>query len=313
MTPFFSIVIPTYNRSGSIRRTLDSVRHQTFTDFECVIVDDGSNDGDQLAEVVSGMNDGRFRLVRTKNGGGGAARNAGVNSSHGRFIAFLDSDDFFFPSKLDECRAAIERSEFNERETVLFSQIIVDRGCSRTWVKPSRSPRAEEPIDDYLIFQGGFIQTSTIVLSREIALRVPFDPILPFGQDTDFCIRLNAHGCRFEMLPEPLVVWDDTAAPNRVSGTRKVDALLAWTDRIRPLISDRCYYAYRGWHGAKAAYSSKQANLAARLYFDALLHGSFTPRLAVKAALQISLPSNTHRNLANMVVRLFGKKKKANP
>lgn len=91
----FSIVIPAYNRADTILPTLQSVQAQTFDDFECLIVDDGSKDGAALKQVVEGMNDPRFHYIHRENGGGGAARNTGIMAAKGDYIAFLDSDDFF--------------------------------------------------------------------------------------------------------------------------------------------------------------------------------------------------------------------------
>ena len=310
--PFFSVVVPTYNRASTIARTLESVRIQTWSNFECIIVDDGSLDGPDLADAVSRLEDRRFRVIRQDNAGGGAARNKGVAAAKGNFIAFLDSDDFFLPNKLSDIHAELVRPGGDDQHTVLFSQIFVERGKERTWIKPSRAPHACERIDDYLILNGGFIQTSSIVIPREVARDVRFDEALPFGQDTDFCIRLAAFGCSFSMMPEPLVVWTDDSTLNRVSNNRRVDALLSWTDRVKPLISKKSYLAYRGWHGAKAAMSASPI-LAVKLFTTALVRGAFSPKLAARVSMQIFLPPRLYRNAANWVVTYFGVNLKDKP
>jgi GT2 family glycosyltransferase len=105
----FSIVIPTYNRVHLLARTLDSVWRQGFTDFEVVVVDDGSNDGTQ--EYLQSFGD-RIRIVQQANGGPGAARNAGVRAASGKYVALLDSDDIWFPWTLNIFARAI--AQFNE-------------------------------------------------------------------------------------------------------------------------------------------------------------------------------------------------------
>lgn len=92
--PFFSVVIPTYNRGALIAATLDSVFAQEYRDFEVIVVDDGSTDdtADRLRPYLD-----RIRFVTQANKGPGAARNLGANSSIGEYIAFLDSDDLWFP------------------------------------------------------------------------------------------------------------------------------------------------------------------------------------------------------------------------
>ena len=95
--PTVSIIIPAFNAEGRIREALDSVFEQTFTDFEVIVVDDGSQDGTvgDLQAFAS-----RITLIRTDNRGPGAARNTGVAASRGRYIAFLDADDTWLPDKL---------------------------------------------------------------------------------------------------------------------------------------------------------------------------------------------------------------------
>lgn len=90
----FSVVIPTYNRVHLLARTLDSVWRQRFTDFEVIVVDDGSNDGTH--EYLRSLGHA-IRIVQQANGGPGAARNAGVRAASGKYVALLDSDDLWFP------------------------------------------------------------------------------------------------------------------------------------------------------------------------------------------------------------------------
>jgi glycosyltransferase involved in cell wall biosynthesis len=96
--PEVSIVMPTFNRADTIGRAIDSVRAQTFADWELIIVDDGSTDG--TAAAVSGI-DPRIKLQRQENQGCYVARNAGMHNSSGRYITFLDSDDEWLPHFLE--------------------------------------------------------------------------------------------------------------------------------------------------------------------------------------------------------------------
>jgi GT2 family glycosyltransferase len=102
----FSVVIPTYNRVHLLARTLDSVWRQRFTDFEVVVVDDGSNDGTR--EYLRSFG-GRIRIMQQANGGPGAARNAGVRAASGKYVALLDSDDLWFPWTLNIFAQTIEQ------------------------------------------------------------------------------------------------------------------------------------------------------------------------------------------------------------
>ena len=104
--PFFSVVIPTYNRAGFLEAAIESVLDQSFCDFELIVIDDGSTD--QTEQLVRDFKDKRLIYVRQTQGGVSAARNAGIQHSGGRFICFLDSDDRFKNSKLEIARRYIQ-------------------------------------------------------------------------------------------------------------------------------------------------------------------------------------------------------------
>jgi glycosyltransferase involved in cell wall biosynthesis len=96
-----SVIIPTHNRSSLLKRAVRSVLKQTYTYFECIIVDDASSDGTQ--EVVNSFKDDRLVYLRNKdNRGASASRNKGIKKSQGEFIAFLDDDDEWLDEKLEK-------------------------------------------------------------------------------------------------------------------------------------------------------------------------------------------------------------------
>lgn len=98
-----SIVIPLFNKEKAIARCLDSVLSQTYADFECVVVDDGSND--KSASVVLSYKDDRIRYVYKENGGVSSARNFGLKNARGEWIVYLDADDYFLPDALKVMRS----------------------------------------------------------------------------------------------------------------------------------------------------------------------------------------------------------------
>ncbi|HYE37377.1 glycosyltransferase family A protein [Methylocaldum sp.] len=116
METLFSIVIPAYNRTATIRACLDSVLTQRSRDFEVVVVDDGSED--DTVEIVESYGD-EVRLIRQRNRGAGAARNTGIQAANGEYIVFLDGDDAWFPYTLGHYAACIERFE---RPSLLIGQ-----------------------------------------------------------------------------------------------------------------------------------------------------------------------------------------------
>ena len=98
-----SIIIPLYNKEGSIAQALDSVMAQECQDFEVVVVDDGSTDGG--AAIVETFDDSRIRLIRQANAGVSVARNRGIEEARGEYVAFLDADDVWMPGFLSEIEA----------------------------------------------------------------------------------------------------------------------------------------------------------------------------------------------------------------
>jgi len=134
--PFFSIVIPTHNRLLSLMEALDSIRWQAFTDYEVIVVDDGSTDGtaEKMLEAFgnwkqetgslkknergdfsgnskSNIQNPTFKILLQKNAGPGAARNFGGREARGEYLAFLDSDDLWFPWTLEVYKQVIEQEK----------------------------------------------------------------------------------------------------------------------------------------------------------------------------------------------------------
>ena len=111
-----SIITPSYNSAKYIKQTIDSVRAQTYTDWEMLIVDDCSTDNTcDIVEAIA-KEDNRVKLIRQEqNGGAAVARNRALENSTGRFIAYLDADDIWLPEKLSR------QVEFMEQNDVAFS------------------------------------------------------------------------------------------------------------------------------------------------------------------------------------------------
>lgn len=97
--PFFSIVIPLYNKENSIKDTLQSILVQTYTDFEIIVINDGSTDQSESRALE--ISDPRIQLFSTPNQGVSKARNYGIEKALGTLIAFLDADDYWFPKHLE--------------------------------------------------------------------------------------------------------------------------------------------------------------------------------------------------------------------
>ncbi len=220
-TSLVSIVIPAFNRASQLPRALDSVLAQTVSDWEIVLVDDGSTDATR--EVVARYRDrigDRLRYVFQDNRGPGAARNRGIERARGRFVAFLDSDDEFLPKKLERQLALVSRcpdlgfvySDFSYRETggaFVYSAFAVRHPTAREVPCEPVGPalfRCRGSLFDTLI-RGYFICTITGLVRRDVleeGVRFPED--LRFGEEWLFYLRV-ARRCDAGFVDEPLSVY----------------------------------------------------------------------------------------------------------
>lgn len=105
-----SVIVPIYNMEDYLRRCLETLRAQTFLDFEVLMVDDGSTDGSRRIEEEFAREDPRFRLLAQANGGVASARNAGLREAQGEYLAFVDADDFVEPDFLEVLTDAAQAS-----------------------------------------------------------------------------------------------------------------------------------------------------------------------------------------------------------
>lgn len=290
--PFFSVVIPVYNRAAALAAALASVRAQSFQDFEIVVVDDGSEDDPRA--VVGTLNDPRVHFIRQDNAGGGAARNTGIDHARGMFVAFLDSDDMFLPHHLERMHALLKESAGQAG----YARVRVDRGKGRIFLKPPRALWPGEDMANYLLCDRGFTPTSTIVAPREAAASVRFDEHLRVAEDTDFAIRLSLAGYRFQMLDAPGATWKDEFDPDRLSASAGGEELHGWLGRLRPEIPARAWHGARGWAYAKLIVRQNPLK-ALGLYLNAVFRGCYQPRLAATIFLQIFMGPAAYRRLAD--------------
>jgi len=210
--PEISIVIPTYNGERFLAMTLDSVLAQTFTNWECVIVDDGSTDGSAAIAQSYAEKDSRFRLVRQeKNGGIANARNRGIDeiNQHSAYVIFLDSDDVWANDALGSLRNALE----NDRRAVaahgighfidsngneIFSGQLQKHGAERKIVRHNRvtTLSINEPTCFASIILYNDIVTPGLILIRHNILNCvgKFDLTTPPAEDWDMWIRLSRKG-----------------------------------------------------------------------------------------------------------------------
>lgn len=182
--PYFSVVIPTYNRADRIEKTINSVLQQAFTDFELIVVDDGSTDNTEA--VVRSFDDPRINYMWKVNGERAAARNAGVQVSRGMYVTFLDSDDWLYPRHLGLVREAI-RTLTDPAVYHQAYEVVDDRGQVL-----SRDYLGRRNINKLLFTRGNVLSCIGVFVRGDIARSTPFNetPALTGLEDWELWIRL---------------------------------------------------------------------------------------------------------------------------
>jgi glycosyltransferase involved in cell wall biosynthesis len=194
-----STIIPTYNRSSKVIRAISSVLYQTFTDYEIIVVDDGSNDDtlDRLAPLSRYI---RY-LCHSKNLGVSAARNTGIKASRSPFIAFLDSDDYWLPEKL-----SMQMDFFRHHPEAVACQ------TEEIWIRKGIrvNPRKKHVKPSGDIFESSLklclVSPSSVMVRRSLCDELGlFDEDLPACEDYDLWLRIS---CRYPifLIPRYLVI-----------------------------------------------------------------------------------------------------------
>jgi glycosyltransferase involved in cell wall biosynthesis len=294
--PFFSVIIPVYNRADALAVAIGSVLDQTWQDFEIVVVDDGSSDDPK--SVIETFGDPRIRFIRQENQGGGVARNTAIDAASGRYIAPLDSDDFFLPHHLQTMKDLLDGAP----NIVGYARMRVDRGHGRVILKPPRALHAGEDMGEYLLCDRGFVPTITVVVERETAKKVRYHANLRVAEDTDFAIRLQQAGCAFKMAPGAGAVWKDLHDPSRTSAGGRALRFAVWLEQMKPVLTRKAWLGARGWAYAKMVARDGHRLMALQFYLAAVLRGCYRPRLAAIILLQIFLDARAYRTIADNAI-----------
>ncbi len=284
MHPVVSVVIPTYNHAEYVLDTLASVFGQTFTDYEIIVVNDGSPD-DTTARLRPLAEAGRVRYFEQANAGQAVARNRGFAEARGEFIAFLDDDDLWPPDKLAWQVAAMREHP----EWAMLSGLSGLLGADGV---PAESHRADDvlvlqPTEE--MFEGSGIHSPGQVLIRRDALAAVggFDPKLWGSDDMDLWIRLSAQGVAAQIRRTALYYRVHGGNASHAIGRMFWNAVRTVRKNLRLLPRDR-----RGqvWHSALMciyAYSGTRIMKAAR-------HGGFRARWAALRVVAYLLPAALH-------------------
>ncbi|HJR54481.1 MAG TPA: glycosyltransferase family 2 protein [Gemmatimonadota bacterium] len=305
MTPRVTVVIPTAGRPRLVTRAVESALSQTLREIEVAVVIDGP---DTMTEkALSAIADPRLRTVRRTKGGPGAARNTGVETAAGEWVALLDDDDLWAPGKLERQLAVAERSAL--AYPIVAGRVAADDGSGRVQVWPRRLPAAGEAMGDYLLvrrspFWGeSLIHTSTILARRSLFQEVRFREDMTCHEDMDWLLRatrVEGAGVVFVPGAEPLATWHVDLGRPRASRIGDWRESLGWARLEHTLISRRAYAGFLLTN--IAAHAARQRSAAAlwQLPLEAFRHGRPRVRdLALFAGIWL-LPEAARKRAADL-------------
>ncbi len=226
-SPLVSIVLPTHNRAGVVGRSIRTVLDQSFKDIELIVVDDASTD--ETAEVVRDIDDPRLTYIQHPyQQGANVARNTGILATRGKYVAFQDSDDEWFPDKLSAQLNAMK--SMGNRASIAFCKFWRIIGKKSEIIPRSNRLSGDGLFDVHAeLLKGNFITTQTLLIERNLLMAVgKFDESLRRLQDWDLVLRLSAKS-PFLFVDQPLVrafIGEDSISSQKRLYCEAVEAII---------------------------------------------------------------------------------------
>lgn len=256
--PLVSIIIPTFNRAHLIGETLDSVLTQTYQNWECIVVDDGSTD--KTKEIVQeySKKDSHFRYFQRPlqmPKGANACRNYGFEQSRGEYIQWFDSDDFMHPEKLN-IKMGYALSE--------NADIIVDTHTTQSIIILSKKPKVEifESSDFYVDFILGKkpVITNDVMVRRSVIGKLRYDENLHKAQEYEFYTRLFQQNLKYCFVDLPLSFYresKDSISKNTSKGnSAQVESLIYLSELIKKRHSNNILIVEKAERQGRKTYKS---------------------------------------------------------
>ena len=181
MIPFFSIILPTFNRSNIIIDSIESVCNQSFENWELIVIDDGSTDNTQAIIKDKINEDSRIKYLFQINSERSVARNNGIKNSKGQYICFIDSDDFFEENYLKALYKFIQKNE--AKKGMFFCNVSRLENGLKEKVKHEALESYPNPIE-YILLSKETVIPSRVCIHKEILTTNQFDETLNVSEDT---------------------------------------------------------------------------------------------------------------------------------
>ena len=243
MRPLISIVIPTYNRAFDLDRALKSVLIQTYSHWEALVVDNHSSD--KTDDLIKSFNDSRLKLFKIHNNGViAASRNLGINQSRGEYVAFLDSDDWWSPKKLEESIGYLQQGA----DVVYHDLFLVTKLNQKFFCRKALTRGLKSPAFNDLLVNGNALNNSSVVVRKKFLSAInglSEDRNLIAAEDYDAWLRIAKLTDKFKKIPQTLgYYWtggDNISSPDRTLKT--LDAIEErYANEIIDLDAHYCIY-----------------------------------------------------------------------
>ena len=258
MTPFFSIILPTFNRSNIIINSIESVCNQSFDNWELIIIDDGSTDNTQAIIKDKINEDSRIKYFYQKNSERSAARNYGINKTNGSYICFLDSDDLYENNYLNALHKFIQKNE--SKKGMIFCNVSRLENGVKEKVPYDALENYANPIE-YILLSKETVIPARVCIHEEILKFNKFDETLNISEDSELFTRI--------LVKHPVIQFDYYGAIYTIHNEnttnlknnpflRQLKSLnrIIRNKSVRPFISQRtrkikfssCYFGIAKYH-----------------------------------------------------------------
>ena len=198
---FFSIVIPTFNRSQKVKKAIESIINQTFQDFEIIVIDDCSTDN--TSDIVNSIQDNRIKYIKNEiNKERCISRNIGISKAIGEYICFLDSDDYHLPNHLQTIYNTIEKNNFKKEFYFVNAWDETEDG-----IRTERNCPNFEEYNHYTYFLRYTVNPQRWAVHHSIFENLKFDPEVVICEDMDTSLRILANDFPIYQIKERTTVY----------------------------------------------------------------------------------------------------------
>ena len=251
VTPIVSIIVPVYNAEKYLRRCLDSILAQSFSDWECIIVNDASPDG--VGEIISdyAQRDKRFKVItKTVNGGVSKARQTGLDNAIGKYVIHADPDDSTDKDWLKELYNTAE-SEQADMTMCDFDSIFADKTV--TYCQEPKSFDNEDILEDFLMERlWGVVWNKLVKRDCFAKWNISFHPEMNMWEDLYVTFKLLLSGVKVAYVPKVLYHYDSKINQHSIVMRRKqehIRSVMIFVDEFSPILTQPRYY--EGWYHIK--------------------------------------------------------------